>query len=309
MRIETRRGAYVALAVLTAVWGANWIVMKLALQDADPIVFTAQRIWLAIAILFVVLAALRAPLAPQATWTAIVVTGLLQTTINFGSTTLALAGGGVGRTSVLVFTMPFWTLVIARIVLGERVRGLQWLAVALAFAGLALVVAPWDWHGDLAPKLWAALSGFGWAAGSVATKHFQQRAPSDPLNFLAWQMVVGVIPLTVLALVLDLPPTRWSVVQVALLVYVGAASTALGFLIWIAILRVLPAGTASLNMFAIPPIALVSSMLVFGERLAANEWTGIALIGAGLAILAGIAWHQSKRDASAATAPAPLDGG
>jgi drug/metabolite transporter (DMT)-like permease len=309
VRVETRSGAYVALAVLTAIWGANWIVMKLALANADPIVFTAQRIWLAIAILFIAMAALRMPLAPQATLTAIVVTGFFQTTVNFGSTTLALATGGVGRTSVLVFTMPFWTLVIARIVLGERVRGLQWLAVALAFAGLALVVAPWDWSGDLTPKLWAALSGFGWAAGSVATKHFQHRAPSDPLNFLAWQMVVGVIPLTVLAVVLDLPATRWSATHVALLVYVGVASTAFGFLVWIAILRVLPAGSASLNMFAIPPIALVSSMIVFGERLAANEWTGIALIGAGLAILAWIAWSQSRRDAAAVTPPAPLDGG
>jgi drug/metabolite transporter (DMT)-like permease len=278
--------------------------MKLALANADPVVFTAQRIWLAIAILFAVLAAMRLPLAPQATWTAIVVTGLFQTTVNFGSTTLALAGGGAGRTSVLVFTMPFWTLVIARVVLGERVRGLQWLAVALAFVGLTMVVAPWDWRGDLAPKLWAALSGFGWAAGSVATKHFQQRAPSDPLNFLAWQMVVGVIPLTVLALVLDLPATRWSLTQVALLAYVGVASTAFGFLLWIAILRVLPAGTASLNMFAIPPIALVSSMLVFGERLSANEWAGIALIGAGLAILAWLAWRAAQ-----AVTPAPLDGG
>ena len=90
---------------------------------------------------------------------------------------------------------------------------------------------------------------------------------------------------------------------------VGVASTALGFLMWLAILRALPAGNASLNMFAIPPIALVSSMLVFGERLTANEWIGIGLIGAGLAILAGIAWRQSRRDANAVTAPAPLDGG
>lgn len=308
MRIETRGGAYVALAVLTAVWGANWAAMKLALDDAHPVVFTAQRTWVAVAVLFAALAAMRAPLAPRAGWTAIVVTGLFQTTINFGATTMAVAGGGIGRTSVLVFTMPFWTLVIARIVLGERVRGAQWLAVASAFAGLVLVVAPWDWQGDLAPKLWATLSGFGWAAGSVATKYYQQRTPSDPLNFLGWQMAVGVIPLTVLALVLDLPPTRWSLVQVALLAYVGAASTAFGFLLWVAILKVLPAGTASLNMFTIPPIALVSSMIVFDERLAAAEWAGIALIGAGLAILAAIAWRQSRRG-QAATTPAPLDGG
>ena len=63
----------------------------------------------------------------------------------------------------------------------------------------------------------------------------------------------------------------------------------LGFLLWIAILRFLPAGTASLNMFAIPVIALVSSALVFGERLTAGEWAGIALIGAGLAIVTAIA--------------------
>jgi drug/metabolite transporter (DMT)-like permease len=309
VRIETRRGAYAALAALTLVWGANWIVMKLALTNAHPVPFTAQRVWLAIVVLFGVMAAMRVPLAPQATWTAIVVTGFFQTTVNFGTTTMALAGGGAGRTSVLVFTMPFWTLVIARIVLGERVRGAQWIAVALAFAGLTLMVAPWDWRGELAPKLWATASGFGWAAGSVAMKHFQQRRPSDPLNFLAWQMLVGVLPLTALALLLDVPPTRWSAMQVALMLYVAVASTAAGFLVWFAILRALPAGTASLNMFAIPPIALVSSMVVFGERLTANEWAGIALIGAGLAILAGIAWAQSRRDAGAGTAPAPLDGG
>jgi drug/metabolite transporter (DMT)-like permease len=307
--IGSKRAAYVALAILTAVWGFNWIVMKLALAAADPIVFNVQRTWLAIVVLFGALVVMRIPLAPQAAWHAILVTGFFQTTLNFGSTTLALAGGGAGRTSVLVFTMPFWTLVIARLVLGERVRGAQWLAVAFAFAGLVLVVAPWDWTGDLMPKLWAALSGFGWAAGTVATKYFQRERPTDPLNFIAWQMLVGVLPLTLLPFAFDLAPTQWSVAQVALLGYVGAISTAFAFLLWVAVLKHLPAGTASLNMFAIPPIALLSSMATFGERLAANEWAGIALIGTGLAILAGIAWHASRRGASPGVVPAPLDGG
>jgi drug/metabolite transporter (DMT)-like permease len=310
--IGSRRGAYAGLAALTLVWGANWVVMKLALEGAHPVVLNVQRTWVAIAVLFVAIAAMRLPLAAQADWRAIVVTGFLQTTVNFGATTMALAGGGAGRTSVLVFTMPFWTLVIARIVLGERVRGAQWVAVACAFAGLVMVVAPWDWRGDLAPKLWATLSGLGWAAGTVATKHFQRERPVDPLNFIAWQMLVGVIPLTLLPLAFDFAPTRWSLAQAGLLLYIGAISTALGFLLWIAILKHLPAGTASLNMFAIPPIALLSSMAVFGERLAANEWAGIALIGAGLTILAGIAWRAARAGAArvdAAATPAPLDGG
>ena len=185
---------------------------------------------------------------------------------------MALAGGGAGRTSVLVFTMPFWTLLLAWPVLHERVKGYQWLAVACALAGMVLVVEPWQWQGELAPKLWAVLSGFGWAAGTVATKYFQRGHRFDALNFIAWQMLVGVLPLTLLPFVLRLAARRNGARRyVLLLLQVGAVSTALGFLLWIAVLRWLPAGTASLNMFAIPVIALLSSMAVFGERLTAQR--------------------------------------
>ncbi len=128
--VRDRRGAYVALVVLTLIWGSNWVVMKLALDHAHPVVFNVQRTWIAVIVLFgalVVAAASRC--GPWHGW-AIIVTGFFQTTVNFGSTTMALAGGGAGRTSVLVFTMPFWTLLIAWPVLHERVRGAQWLAIA-----------------------------------------------------------------------------------------------------------------------------------------------------------------------------------
>ncbi len=242
-------------------------------------------------------------------WIAVVVTGFFQTTVNFGSTTMALAGGGAGRTSVLVFTMPFWTLLIAWPVLHERVRGSQWAAIAFALAGLALVVEPWSWSGDLSPKLWAVLSGFGWAAGTIATKYYQRRHDLDMLNFIAWQMAIGVLPLTVLPLVMTLPSSQWSVAYAALLLWTGAVSTATGFLLWIAVLRFLPAGTASLNMFAIPVIALLSSMALFGERLSGNEWTGIALIGAGLAIVSLRAWRATRRGEALPAEPTPLEGG
>ncbi|MEO8676423.1 MAG: DMT family transporter [Casimicrobiaceae bacterium] len=306
--IHTRRGAYVALIVLTLIWGSNWIVMKEALASASPVVFNVERTWIAILVLFGALVARRRPLLPE-DWRAVVVAGFFQTTINFGATTMALAGGGVGRTAVLVFTMPFWTLLIAWLVLHERVRGWQWLAIASAFAGLAFVVEPWRWHGDLAPRLWAVLSGFGWAAGSVATKYYQKQRKLDTHNFIAWQMLLGVLPLTLLPLGFDFPATQWSVTQAALLIYVGAVSTACGFLLWIAVLRFLPAGTASLNMFAIPVIALGSSALVYGERLSPIEWIGIALIGAGLVIVTLVALKGGRRDDTPLGGAAPLEGG
>ena len=292
--IRSRRGAYVALVVLTLVWGFNWVALKLAMQHADPMVFNLQRILVAIAVLFALMLLQGKSLAPNS-WIAIVVTGFFQTTINFASTTMAVFTGGAGRASVLVFTMPFWTLLLAWPVLGERVRGSQWIAVLLALAGLTLVVEPWNWHDAILPKLWAVLSGFGWAAGTIATKYFQRDKHLDMLNFIGWQMIVGVLPFFLLPLIRATPPVDWSPVYVAMLAYSGAIATGFGFVLWIAVLRFLPAGTAALNMLAIPAIALVSSMMIFDERLNATEWTGIALIASGLVIISLLAWIRSRR--------------
>jgi drug/metabolite transporter (DMT)-like permease len=76
--------------LLTLIWGSNWVVMKLALQSANPVVLNVQRTWLATPILFAVLFWRRGPLLPES-WIAVIVTGIFQTTINFGSTTMALA--------------------------------------------------------------------------------------------------------------------------------------------------------------------------------------------------------------------------
>jgi drug/metabolite transporter (DMT)-like permease len=308
VQLHSRRGAYAALVVLTLLWGFNWLVMKYALQHAHPVVLNVHRTWLAVVVLFAALILQRRPLLPSS-WIAIVVTGLFQTTINTGSTTMALAGGGAGRTSVLVHTMPFWTMLLAWPVLHERVKRRQWSAVGFAFAGLALVVEPWNWQRDIGPKLWAVLSGFGWGAGTVLTKYFQRARQFDPLNFLAWQMLVGVLPLTLLPIVFSFPATLWTPTYAAQLAYISVISTAFGFLLWIAVLRILPAGTASLNMFAIPVIALLGSMAVFDEKLTGSEWAGIALIGVGLAIVAFNTWRASRRGETDLPAPTPLDGG
>jgi drug/metabolite transporter (DMT)-like permease len=302
--IHSRRGAYAALVFLTVIWGMNWAAMKSALGFAHPVVFNIERTLVAVAFLFAVMLWERRAFWPKS-WVAVLVTGLFQTSINSGSTTMALASGGAGRTSVLVFTMPFWTMLIAWPVLHERVRGTQWLAVAFALLGLVAVVEPWHWQGELAPKLWATLSGFGWAAGTVATKYYQRRYKLDVLNLIAWQMATGIIPICLIPLFWPLPAAQWTGAYAASILYAGIISTGIGFIVWTMVLGVLPAGTASLNMFAIPVIAIVSSMLIFGERITATEWLGIASIGVGLVILSVRAWWEVRRGArDAVQAPA-----
>ena len=306
--VRSQRGAYVALGVLTLLWGTNWVAMKQALTSAHPIVYNIERTWVAIVVLFAVLVVRRRPVLPES-WTAVAVTGFFQTTVNMGSTTMAVADGGAGRAAVLVFTMPFWTVLLAWPVLGERVRGIQWIALALALAGLTLVVEPWEWRGELKPKAWAVLSGFGWACGTIAMKYFQRARGFDMLNFIAWQMLLGILPLCLLPLALPLPETRWSATYVGLLLWTGALASGFGFVLWFGILRYLTAGTASLNMLAIPVIALISSMAIFGERLSTSEWIGIGCIGAGLAVISLRAWLASRRGERLPPEPIPLEGG
>src|SRR5258707_13995143 len=109
--------------------------------------------------------------------------------------------GGAGRTWVVVFTMPFWMIVFAHFVIHERMRGAQWIAVALAFGGLTLIVAPWELT-SLAGSALAVTGGAVWALAAVLSK----RGPTpggDPLLLAAWQLAVCSFSLARLA---TLPP-------------------------------------------------------------------------------------------------------
>ena len=143
--------------------------------------------------------------------------------------------------------------------LGERLRGTQWLAIALAFAGLRWSSSRGIGAATSRPG-WAVLSGFGWAAGTVAMKYFQRARAFDMLNFIAWQMLLGLLPLLAACRSSCRCRTRLER-KLRRCCCSGPArcQPGVGFLLWIAVLRFLPAGTASLNMLAIPVIALLSS--------------------------------------------------
>ncbi len=298
------RGAQAGLVAITLIWAANWTVMKAALSMADALVFNTQRTVVAVVVLFAVLAVRRGPWWPQS-WLAVTVTGLLQVSVNFLATAMALVEGGAGRTAVLVFTMPFWTLLLAWPLLGERPRGAQWLAIALAFTGLTLIVAPWSWEGDLASKGYAVLGGFGWAAAAVATKRFQRERQFDPVNFTAWHLAIGLVPLLVITALRAAPPAPTAPAYLLLLGYAGVVSIAIAWLLWLSILNRLSASAAAFSMLAIPVIALGISIVFFGEAVARREWVGMALIAAGLALLGALARRARRLAAGADAEPPP----
>lgn len=274
----------IALVVLSLFWGYSWVWNKLALIDAGPFSFSACRMLIAAGALLLALPVLGRPWRPDAPLE-LAVLGLIQTTGFVGLSMWALVEGGVGTTSILVFTMPFWTLLLAWPVLGERVQGAQWLAVALAAAGLYVILSPATQHGSLLSRLLGLASGMLWALGSVLVKRWQGQRPRDLLSLTAWQMAFGAVPLFVIAGFSGEGPVVWSERFVAVLAVTSLVSTALGWCLWTYVLKHVDAGIAGMSMLAVPVIAIASSAWHFGERPRPEEMLGMALILLALAII------------------------
>jgi len=168
-------------------------VMKEALHFAGPFQFSAIRTLGGALALLAVLLFMKKPLKPEQTpW--VILLGILQTTGFTGMIIWALVEGGAGKIAVLTYTMPFWVLVLAWPLLGEKIRGAQWLAVLFSIAGLACILEPWHMHGSLFSNALGILAGICWALSVILAKKMHEKVHMDLLSLTAWQMLFGSCP-------------------------------------------------------------------------------------------------------------------
>lgn len=272
----------VALVLLIAIWGYSWIAMKIALRYANAFDFAALRVAIGALFLFTLVWARKGRVRLQSYRTAVVL-GLLQVGLFVALSQLALTVAEPGRTSVLVFTMPFWMIVFAHFMLHERMRGAQWIAVALAFAGLVLIVSPWQLT-SLAGSLLAVSAGAVWAISAVISKRWPTPG-ADTLVLTAWQLLFGFVALALVAWLHPHPPIQWTGEFVAALLFSAVLATGMGWWLWTYVLSRSTAGIAGLNSLGIPVVAVASSAIQLGERPPAHELAGMALIAVALALL------------------------
>jgi drug/metabolite transporter (DMT)-like permease len=292
---ETTTGKPIlAMAVMSTIWGYNWVVMKESLRFCDPFVFAAIRIFPAAICLFVILTWTKKEWRPrQVKWT--VLLGLLSTTAGSGLPLWALADGAAGRTAVLLYTMPFWVILLAWPILGERIRGLEWLAVILAFAGLALIVAVDAIGASLRSSVLAVIAGISWAGSAIITRIMRRNPEFDVLSVTTWQMIYGSGPLIIISALVTSPPIQWTPVFIAALLYNIIFVSVIAFLLWFYILERLQAGIATMGMLVTPVLALVAACIQLGEIPSSRETLGIILILSGIGLLGAIAFLRHRR--------------
>jgi len=284
---------FLALALLTTIWGYNWVIMKKSLQYMGPVDFNAARIFFGAVVLFIYMLLKGISLKPrQVTLTLLV--GLFQTTASTGFTVWALAGGGAGKTAILVYTLPFWMMLFAWLILSEKIYGIHWVPVIMGFIGLTVLFEPWSPR-NLVSEILAVTSGIFWALGAVIIKVAQRKPDVDIIPLTAWQLLSGSIPLVIAAILIPSQPVNWTPYLLVAVVYNAVIVCAVAFLLWTYIIQKLPARIAGMGTLAIPVIGAGASIYELGERPDVWEGSGMILIISALALLTYLRSRENKQ--------------
>ncbi|MEO5770565.1 MAG: EamA family transporter [Burkholderiaceae bacterium] len=283
---------HVLLAVaVVAVWGTNFVVIKYALAHLPPLLLALLRFALAFApaALFVA--------RPAVAWRVLASYGLLIGAGQFGLLFIALrADITPGLASLVVQVQVFFTIGLAIVVAGERVRGFQWAALALAAAGLFVIGLNTDASTTPLGLALVLLAAAAWAAGNAVA---MQAGRVDMLGFMVWSSLFAVPPLLVLSLVFEGPSVMaQALVEAdvgvwAAVLWQSVGNTLFGYGAWAWLLARHSAATVTPMALLVPVFGMSASTLWLAEPLPGWKLVAAALVLGGLAI--NLLWPRLAR--------------
>lgn len=276
-----RRQALFALALMSLIWSLNWIVMKRAMLYIGPFEFSALRTLLGTLLLFVLLVLRGETLAPPPLRDTVLI-GLAQTAAFQLLVQISLVDGGAGKMALLAYTMPFWVIAFAWMLLGDRPGTRQWLSLGVAAIGLILVIEPWHELGSLRNCALALAGGACWGIATVLTKRLFQRSSVSPLRLTAWQALFGTIAVVAAAGIVPERAPDWSLELIAALAYNAVFAAAVAWALWLFIIDRLPAGIAGIASLTTPLLGVMLAWALLHEVPDTAEGIGIGLIAVAL---------------------------
>ncbi|ODV11592.1 MAG: hypothetical protein ABT20_05485 [Rubrivivax sp. SCN 70-15] len=270
-----------ALAVV-AVWGTNFVVIKVALASLPPLLFATLRFT------FALLPAAFFVRRPAVRWRLLAAYGVLIGAGQFGLLYVAMRGHiSPGLASLVIQTQVFFTIGLAIVLERERVRGFQWAALALAVAGIAIIADNTGAGTTPAGLLLVLLAAMSWAGGNIVARHSGR---VDMLGYVVWSSLFALPPLLALTLLLEGPqaiaaglahagPGVWAAVA-----WQSVGNTLFGYASWGWLLARHPAATITPMALLVPVFGMAASALLLGEPLPGWKLLAAALVMAGLAL-------------------------
>ncbi|MEQ8372758.1 MAG: EamA family transporter [Roseibium aggregatum] len=277
------KGRDILLAlVVVSIWGFNFVVIKIGLQELPPILFAALRFALAAfpAVLFLK--------RPRTSMKLVVLFGLFMFALQFGLLFAGMhLGIPAGLASLVLQVHVFITITLAVAFLGETARPAQIAGAALATAGLGLVAFNLAGSTTLTGLGLVVLAACSWAIANLVTKRI---GTVDLLSLVAWGSLVAPLPLLLLSAFvegLDVYRQVYETVSwrgLFALFYIVYPTTLLGFSVWSGLLARHPAATVAPFTLLVPIVGMLSAALVLGEPLEPWKLGAAALVVSGLCV-------------------------
>lgn len=263
----TRR-QWVLLGVLTLLWGLNWPMMKFALREVSPLYFRALTMsggtltLIAFFTLRGVALGVSAAQAGRPAWLA------LPNIIGWHlCSIIGLSQLPAGRASILAFTMPVWTVLLAVLLFGERMSARSWLAVVSAIAAVGLLAANelLALAGRPIGVLWLQAAALSWALGTLLMRRSTLALPTETVT--VWMMLFGSAFFWIAAPLFETWPAwnQWRAATWWSLAYGVFLNFGYAQIIWFGLARALPAQASAFAVMAVPLVGIASATAIVGE--------------------------------------------
>ena len=281
------RDLLLTLAIV-AVWGYTFVPIKVALREVPPFALASVRFALAaLPLVFFI----RRPAMP---WRYIVSYGIAIGVLQFGLLFLGMKlGMPAGLSSLVIQLQVFFTIGLAVMLDGDRLRPHNLVGAGIAVVGVALLAAHKLGAGESATLIGFLLviaAGLSWAVGNIIAKRGAGEHAPDMFALVVWSSLIPPLPLAALSYafeggdaaihaVITMSALAW-----ACLAVMAYGATLFGFGTWNALLHRYPTALISPFALLIPVSGIASGVLFLGEKLAPLQMAGVALVFGGLVV-------------------------
>ncbi|HKV16989.1 MAG TPA: DMT family transporter [Reyranella sp.] len=286
------------MLVTALLMGSSYPFAKDVLSSMSPLLYSGSRYLIAGLFLMAMLALKRQPMGvPRRDWPAILLLSILGVAVFQACWGLAMARSAPSLGSIVMTTTTAFSAILARLA-GRRLPGLGWAGIAIAFAGVVLVVNNSLTEITLAvasldgAMLWMA-SAFAWALYVDRCAPYNLRLGT--LKVMAWTTLIGAAVLTPVSLLFDSPVefAKLSGQQWGYWLYTAIFPVGIAFLGLTAGLERLGVSRVMVYMYLIPVAGVGLSAAFFGDPL-----TPARVLG-GLIVLLGVVLTRLALDRAA----------
>lgn len=284
----TTARAALPIVVLSLVWGCNWPILKMGVEELAPLTFRGMTLpFAALGLLLVSRLSGDSVRVPRALWPRVIALALFNIACWNGFVLFGVQQLPAGRSAILAYTMPIWATMIATLVLHEPLSRRKLLGLVLGVSGMAVLIGEQIAVVRAAPfgALMILAAAITWAFGTVLLRKWQPPIAQNTLS--GWMMLLGWIPLAIAAPFLDPQPLASELGQLsargwfAIAYNIFLAGTVAHWA-WFTLARTLPVTVSSLSSLSVPVVGVFSGIVLLGERPGVQEWVALALVVAAL---------------------------